>query len=147
MTLDIEYVSLDKFLKNLGITREQLIDMGILIGSDFFPGIKGIGQKIALDLIKTHTNIENIIKNKVKVGGKEIVLDLEEAKEIRSIFLKPDIDKDYRLAKPKKIDFEKIEELLVEQHNFSRQRVDNALERLRKIDSSKIQVSLDDFIK
>ncbi|MFX1388887.1 MAG: flap endonuclease-1 [Promethearchaeota archaeon] len=147
VTLDIEYVSFDKFLKNLSITREQLIDMGILIGTDFFPGIKGIGQKIALDLIKKYNNLENIVKNQVNVGGKEIILDLEEINEIRNIFLNPDVDKDYYLPKPKKIDYEKIEELLIEQHNFSRQRVDNALERLRKIDSSKIQVSLDEFIK
>ena len=38
-----------------------------------------------------------------------------------------------------------IKVLLIEQHNFSRQRVQNALERLRKLDSSKVQVSLDDF--
>ncbi|GAG88482.1 unnamed protein product [marine sediment metagenome] len=36
VTLDIEYVSLSKFLKNLEINREQLVEMGILIGTDFF---------------------------------------------------------------------------------------------------------------
>jgi flap endonuclease-1 len=147
ITLDIEYVSLSKFLKNFDLTREQLIDMGILIGTDFFPGIKGIGQKTALDLIKKYNSIENIMKNEVKVGGKEIILDLDTVAEIREIFLNPDVKKDYQVPKPNKINFEKIEELLVEQHNFSKQRINNALERLRKIDSSKVQVSLDDFFK
>ncbi|UCC18147.1 MAG: flap endonuclease-1 [Promethearchaeota archaeon] len=147
VTLDIEYVSLNKFLNNLGITRDQLIEMGILIGTDFFPGIKGIGQKTALDLIRKYDSIENIIKNQVKVGGKEITIDTEIISQIKGIFLNPDVKKDYEIPKPKKVDFERLEELLIEQHNFSRQRVENALERLRKLDDLKVQVSLDDFIK
>jgi len=146
ITLDIEYISLAKFLNNLGITREQLIEMGILIGTDFFPGVKGVGQKTALDLIKKYDTIENILKNEVKIGGKEIFVDSELIVQIREIFLNPDVRKDYKIPKTKKIDFEKLEDLLIEQHNFSKQRVENALERLRKLDSSKIQVSLDDFL-
>ncbi len=147
VTLDIEYVSLSKFLKNLEINREQLVEMGILIGTDFFPGIKGIGQKTALDLIKKFGSIENILKNKIKVGSKEILLDLKLVEHVKEIFLFPDVKKDYNAPKPKKINFERIEELLIEEHNFSRQRVQNALDRLRKLDSSKVQVSLDDFLK
>lgn len=147
VTLDIEYVSLSKFLKNLGITREQLVEMGILIGTDFFPGIKGIGQKTALDLIKKYDSIENILKSNVKVGNKEIFLEPELVEHIKNIFLNPDVKKDYIIPKPKKINFERIEELLIEQHNFSRQRVENALNRLRKLESKKTQVSLDDFLK
>jgi len=147
VTLDIEYVSLSKFLKNLEINREQLVEMGILIGTDFFPGIKGIGQKTALDLIKKYDSIENILKNKIKVGSKEILLDLNLVEQVKKIFLIPDVKKDYVEPKSKKINFERIEEILIEEHNFSKQRVENALDRLRKLDSSKIQVSLDDFLK
>ena len=147
VTLDIEYVSLSKFLNNLGINREQLVDMGILIGTDFFPGIRGIGQKTALDLVKKYNTIENILKNNVMVRGKEIFLDMELVDQIRNIFLNPDVKKDYKIPKPKKIDFEKLEDLLIEQHNFSKQRVENALDRLRKLNDAKVQISLDDFIK
>ena len=143
VTLDIEYISLAKFLKNLGITREQLIDMGILIGTDFFPGIKGIGQHKALELIKEHNSIENIVKKKVK----GIEIDLEVINQIRNIFLYPDIKESYPKLVWSKIDYEKIEELLIEQHNFSESRVENALERLRKKNSSKTQVSLDRYFK
>ena len=147
VTLDIEYVSLSKFLKNLEINREQLVEMGILIGNDFYPGIKGVGQKTALDLIKKYGSIENILKNRIKVGSKEILLDLKLVEQVKKIFLFPDVKKDYNEPKFKKINFERIEELLIEEHNFSRQRVENALDRLRKLDSSKVQVSLDDFLK
>jgi flap endonuclease-1 len=147
VTLDIEYVSLSKFLKSLEITREQLVEMGLLIGTDFFPGIKGIGQKTALDLIKKYNSLENILKSNVKVANKDIILDPELVEHVKNIFLNPDVKRDYILPKPKKINFERIEELLIEQHNFSKQRVNNALERLRKLDSKKTQVSLDDFLK
>ncbi len=147
VTLDIEYVSLSKFLNNLGINREQLVDMGILIGTDFFPGIRGIGQKTALDLVKKYNTIENILKNNIMIRGKEIFLDMELVDQIRNIFLNPDVKKDYKIPKPKKIDFEKLEDLLIEQHNFSKQRVENALDRLRKLNDAKVQISLDDFIK
>ncbi len=147
ITLDIEYITLAKVLEKLDINREQLVEMAILIGVDFFPGIKGIGQHTALELIKKYGSIENLIKNKVSVGKNEIDIDIEQANDIKRIFLEPEVSKDYPKPKWDKINYEKVEELLIETHNFSKQRVMNALERLKKIDSSKIQVSLDSFFK
>src|SRR5207249_10230945 len=49
-----EEISLDATLASLGLTREQLVDMGLLIGTDFNEGVKGIGPKKALALIKKH---------------------------------------------------------------------------------------------
>ena len=146
-TLDIEYISLEKFLENLKITREQLVEMGILIGTDFFPGVKGIGQHTALDLIKEYGSLENILKSNIKVRGKEINIDVEVIDRIKQIFLNPDIKKEYPKLVWKKIDYEKIQELLIEKHNFSIQRVSNALERLKKQELSKRQVTLDSFLK
>ncbi len=147
VTLDIEYISLSKFLEHLCINREQLIEMGLLIGTDFFTGVKGIGQKIALDLITKYGTIKNILQNKVKIGGKEITVDLDEVNQVKDMFLNPDIKKDYKLPKQKKIDFEKLNEFLIEEHNFSKQRVENAIARIRKLNSSKVQVSIDNFFK
>ena len=147
ITLDIEYVSLPKLLEKLRISREQLVEMGILIGVDFYPGIKGIGQHTALDLIRKHESIENMVKNKVSVGKKEINIDTETIYKIKEIFLNPDVNKDYPKLTWDKINYDKLEELLIENHNFSKQRVEGALERLKKIDSSKVQVSLDSFFK
>ncbi|MHA1479145.1 MAG: flap endonuclease-1, partial [Promethearchaeota archaeon] len=63
------------------------------------------------------------------------------------IFLYPNIKKDYPKIIWEKVKYEKVEELLIEQHNFSKQRVQNAIERLKKQNSSKTQVSLDSFFK
>jgi len=145
VTLDIEYISLTKFLENLHISREQLVEMGILIGTDFFPGIKGIGQHKALELIRKHGSLDNLINNKVKVGNIEIQVDRSTIEQIKEIFLYPNIKKDYPKIIWEKSKYEKVEELLIEQHNFSRQRVENAIERLKKQTSSKTQVSLDSF--
>lgn len=147
ITLDIEYVSLSKLLEQLKITREQLVDMGILIGTDFFEGIKGVGQKTALDLIKKHGSIENIIKEKARVGGREIQLNLEFVNRLRAIFLTPDVKKEYPKLSWSKIKYEKIEDLLIEKHNFSKQRIENALERLKKLETNSNQISLDSFMK
>ncbi|MFX0031628.1 MAG: flap endonuclease-1 [Candidatus Hodarchaeota archaeon] len=146
-TLDIEYISLEKFLENLKITREQLVEMGILIGTDFFPGIKGIGQQTALNLIKEHQSLENMLKKKIKVRGKEITLDLELINQVKQIFLNPDVKKEYPKIVWRKINYEGIQELLIEKHNFSAQRVNNALERLRKQELSRKQLTLDSFFK
>ena len=147
VTLDIEYVSLQKFLENLNLTREQLIDMGILIGTDFHPGIKGIGQHKALELIKKHGSIENIIKNEKSLKEKFSDLNLEIIGQIRNLFLNPKVFENYPPLKWSKVKYDKVRELLIETHDFSKQRVDNALERLRKLDSSTTQVSLSDFLK
>ncbi|MFW9770753.1 MAG: flap endonuclease-1 [Candidatus Heimdallarchaeota archaeon] len=146
-TLDIEYISLDKFMESLKITREQLVEMGILIGTDFFPGIKGIGQHTALNLIKEYGSLENILKSNIEVRGKEINIDLEVIEQIKEIFLNPDVKKEYPKIVWKKINYEGIQELLIEQHNFSAQRVNNALERLKKQELSRKQLTLDSFFK
>src|SRR2546429_7794984 len=47
-------------LAHYNITREQLIDLAILIGTDFNEGIKGIGPKKALKLVSEFGSIENM---------------------------------------------------------------------------------------
>jgi flap endonuclease-1 len=146
VTLDIEYVSLSKFLKKYQITREQLIEMGILIGTDFFPGIKGIGQKTALSLIRKYKRLENIISNKVEAAGKVIDLDMEIVNQVKKIFLHPKIKEDLPPLKWKEVQYDNLRELLIENHNFSRKRVENALDRLKKLSSDSTQSSLDAFL-
>ena len=147
VTLDIEYINLSKFLDSLKISQEQLIDMGILIGTDFYPGIKGIGQHKAYDLIKEYKTLDNILKQKVSIGKKEIEIEPEIIEQVRNIFLNPNVEKEYQKPKWKNVKYEKVEELLIEEHNFSTQRVKNALGRLKKLKRNSKQTSLDTFFK
>jgi len=132
-----ELIRLDINLKQLGISHKQLVDMAILIGTDFNPGIKGLGPKKSLNLIKEVGNIENAI---AKFGG-ENAPSFEEINEIRKIFLKPDVTKDYKL-KWINPDIDKVYEFLCEEFNFSKNRIEPIIEKFEKIENMMKQKTL-----
>jgi flap endonuclease-1 len=129
---NLEYYQLDRVLRQLDITREQLVDMGILIGTDFCDGLKGIGAKTALKLAHNGK-----LDEKLKELQSESTHDLE---EIRDIFLKHKVNTDYKI-KWNKPDKDKIIEFLCFDHGFSQERVSKASDRLKNLSSS--QGSLD----
>ncbi|MHA1379881.1 MAG: flap endonuclease-1 [Candidatus Helarchaeota archaeon] len=132
---NIELVDLKEALDSLSITREQLIDIGLLIGTDFNEGVSGIGPKKGLKYILDYKNIEGIIKQgKIKIDFPY--------QEIREIFLNPDVTDDYNI-KFKKYNESEIVGLLVDEHNFNIDRVKTALKRLKKARDKKKQKSLD----
>ena len=87
-----EVVELRKALSKCDLSYEQLIDVGILIGTDFNPdGIEGIGPKTALKLIKQHNTLEAAlpyIKNATFPCEPQL---------IRQEFLKPQTTDNYTL--------------------------------------------------
>lgn len=84
------FIKLQRNLKNLGISLFQLIDIGILIGTDYFPGITGIGPKKALILIRKYKNIETLIlKEYSNYNFHELTPDI--IKNVRKIFLFPEV--------------------------------------------------------
>ena len=115
-------------LKNMGITHEQLVDMAILIGTDFNDGVSGIGPKKSLQLIKKNSNIENVL---AAVNVKNPPTS-DEIKEIRKIFLKPKITDEYKLQWSS-IDNEKVLKILCDQHHFRRERVEPTLTKFANI--------------
>jgi len=127
-----EVIELDKTLKTLGITREQLVDIGILIGTDFNPdGFKGIGPKKALKMIKEHGRLEEVPDAKDKLS--EI-----DYNKIREIFLKPNV------VSTDKFDFKDpdgngVIQFLCKERNFSVERVSAALQRLKKASETRSQ--------
>jgi flap endonuclease-1 len=118
-----EIIDLHRNLKRIGITREQLIDIAILIGTDYNEGIKGIGAKKAYNLIKKHGNIKMVLD-----ALKE---SIENLNEIRKFFLDPPVTDEYTL-KFSKPNSDGITEFLCEVHDFSKDRVEKAIERLQK---------------
>ncbi len=121
-----EVITLEKALKECEITYEQLIDMGILIGTDFNPdGIKGLGPKTALKLIKQYRTIENALPH-IKNASFPA-----EPQKIRDIFLHPKITDKYKLEW-KEPNTEGIVDFLVREKDFSEDRVRKALERMQE---------------
>src|SRR3989440_12078856 len=51
-----ELIKLSENLALLGISREQLVDLAILVGTDFNQGVKGIGPKTALKLVREYNS-------------------------------------------------------------------------------------------
>ncbi|RLF07386.1 MAG: flap endonuclease-1 [Thermoprotei archaeon] len=120
-----ELIVLDELLGHYEIKREHLICIAIFLGTDYNPeGVKGIGVKKALSMIKEAKSVEAIIKLLEKS------LDVDPQK-IMGIFLNPSVTDDYKLVW-KKPDSDRIKEFLVERHQFSPERVNNALQRAEK---------------
>lgn len=130
-------IRLRENLNLLGINQNQLIDMAILIGTDFNDGIKGIGPKKSLNLIKKNENIENVIKE----IGSENNLNHDEIIEIRNIFLKPEVTDDYVLEWSGAND-EMVLKILCDQHQFSRDRVEPVIKKFSNIENNKKQKTL-----
>ncbi len=145
-----ELLELEKVLSELEITQEQLIDIGILLGTDFNPeGVKGVGPKTALKLIKEHGSLEEALKHL----DKEVFFPVKPEK-IRKWFLKPKITDNYVLEKHEP-DFEGTIDFLCNERDFSKDRVSKALKKLtqrkKAIDEEekkkKQQTSLDVFFQ
>ena len=121
-----EIVELKKVLAANKITFEQLIDLSILIGTDFNPmGIKGLGPKTALKLIKEHGTIAKVLPH---VKNNQIQFDPQEIKEI---FINPKITDDYVL-KWKEVDVDGVIDFLCRKKDFSEERVSKALIKIQE---------------
>jgi len=128
MYIDVipEVIELDRVLKELGITYQQLVDVGILIGTDFNPdGIRGLGPKTALKLVKEHGNLDNALPY---VKNAEFPA---EPRRIREIFLNPAVTDDYRVEW-KEPDVMNTINFIVRERDFSEDRVRKALEKMQK---------------
>jgi flap endonuclease-1 len=121
-----EVVELANVLKEHGITYEQLIDVGILIGTDFNPdGIKGLGPKTALKLVKEHGTLEKALPH---LKNAEFPA---EPQRIREIFLHPKVTDNYKIEW-KELNLEGIVDFLCREKDFSEDRVRKALEKMQQ---------------
>ncbi|AEM37981.1 flap structure-specific endonuclease [Pyrolobus fumarii 1A] len=121
-----ELIELDKLLKALGITREQLIVIGILVGTDYNPdGVRGIGPKTALRMVKAQPDVRKLLRS---LPRNEFPTEPE---KIFEYFLNPPVTDEYKLEW-REPDEKMIYEILVVEHDFSPERVKNAIQRLKK---------------
>ena len=132
---NLEIIILEKVLKDLEITREQLVDIAILVGTDFNIGVKGIGAKTGLKLIKECDNIFNVLEKQ------DVQLEIE-PEILRDIFLKHEVVSDYKLQWNNP-DIDGVLAFLSGEHDFSEPRVLSALDKFKKIDNK--QKSLTDW--
>jgi len=129
-----EIIELEKALSSLGINQKQLIIIGILCGTDYAEGVKGIGPKTALKLVKENKTLKKVL-SQVKWE------DEVDPEEIYNFFLNPPVTEDYKIEfkQPNK---EKIINFMVNEHNFSLERVEKVVEKLQKAFSAGKQATL-----
>jgi flap endonuclease-1 len=130
-----EFIEFQELLKKLEINRQQFVAIGILVGTDYNAGIKGIGPKKALELVKKRGSIKEVTR---KLEEKFEVDPLE----VEKIFLKPNTTDDYELewGEPNP---DGIKEFLCEEHDFSESRVQTGIDRLLKGAGERAQESLE----
>ena len=130
-----EIVDLEASFQKLEINREQLIDVAILMGTDFNPGIDGIGPKRGLKLIQEFGKAEGALEKL----GKEI----DNLDEIRTLFLDhPSVDFTPEWRTP---NVESTIKYLCNDYSFNKGRVEKALEKYVESKTKARQFTLGDF--
>lgn len=89
-----EILDLAKALEAVGLTREQLVDCAILMGTDYNEGIPGVGPVKAVKLVKRHGALEGAL---AQLGA-----EVPHAAEVRALYFDHPIDKKWKpkFAKP-----------------------------------------------
>jgi len=129
-----EVIYLDKLLDSLGINEEQLLDLAILIGTDYNMGIKGVGPKTALKLIREHGRLEDLPpKMRARVS--------ENYEEVRGLFMEPEVIEDYS-TNYTSLDEEGLHRFLEEEKGFSAGRIETVISRMKKYYSTRRQTGL-----
>jgi flap endonuclease-1 len=118
-----ETIVLGQLLDGWRIDRDALVDLAILVGTDFNEGIKGIGPKKALALVQEFGRIENMPDEIQRALG-----DSETVDAVRRIYLKPSVT-DAFTVDPIEPDLDGIVRFLCEEREFSRERVVATIER------------------
>ncbi len=129
-----EEIGLDTTLAALDVSRAQLVDMALLIGTDFNEGVKGVGPKKALNLIKKHGSLEPALA--------ELGVDIESKDEVRRIFLEPRVLTEVHVEF-RDPDADGVRGMLCEEFAFSRDRIDQALTKFVGARAQQKQKSLD----
>lgn len=131
-----ELVTLERALQGLEITREQLVILGILVGTDYNPGgVKGIGPKTALKLVKEHETLDQVLAH--------VAWPFEiPARQIYDFFLHPPAV-DLPIEK-RRLDPSGLVAFLGGEHGFSRERIEAVT---KKLETAKKQPGLGGFFR
>ena len=130
-----ELIDLAAMLRALGLTHRQLIEAAILIGTDFNDGVKGVGPKTAVKLLREHKGLDEL-------PAKARDLLPPNTAEIRDYFLAPQVDPEPQI-RGGRFDPDGVVRFLVEERGFAEDRVRAAVGRLRDVGPA--PTTLDDF--
>ncbi|GAD51575.1 flap structure-specific endonuclease [Halarchaeum acidiphilum MH1-52-1] len=129
---DVERMDFDATLAAHDVTWEQLVDVGILCGTDFNDGLSGYGPKTALTAVKEHGDLWGVLDDEDAY--------IDDADRIRELFLDPDVTDDYDYDAEIDPDLDAARDYLVEEWEIAADEIERAFER---IEESVTQTGLD----
>ena len=118
-----QFIDRSELLANLGIDGEELIALGIIVGTDFNDGARGYGPKKALKVVQGHLGFRQSME--------QVGIDPVEAEAVAEIFRHP-VAADVDRPSFGPVDEDAVRRLLVDGHGFSEERVRSAVARARQ---------------
>jgi flap endonuclease-1 len=119
---DPERMDFDATLDKHDLTWEQLVDVGILCGTDFNDGLRGFGPKTALQAIREHGDLWGVLD----AEGEHV----EHADRIRELFLNPEVTDDYDLDTDVSPDVDAAREYVTGEWEVDPDEVERGFERI-----------------
>ncbi|MFB6133452.1 MAG: flap endonuclease-1 [Halanaeroarchaeum sp.] len=129
-----ELMDFERTLERHDLTWEQLVDVGILIGTDFNEGLSGYGPKTALNAIREHDDLWGVLEAESAT--------IEDADTIRELFLDPTVTVEYDLDFETAPDIEAARRYVTEEWEIPHEEVARGFDR---IDDAVSQTGLDRF--
>lgn len=131
---DPEVMDLRATLEATNLSWEQLVDVGILAGTDFNEGISGIGPKTAITEVKEHGDLWGVLEARGE--------DIEHADRIRELFLQPTVTEEYVVDRSIDPDLDAARKYVIDTWEVPADEVARGFDR---IESAVVQTGLDRF--
>lgn len=126
-----ERLRLEEVLAGLSVTQEELIQIALLIGTDYNSGVPGVGPKTAVKIVR-----EGMFYD--RIGESE---NAAEPDQLIGYFMDPPVERSYNIES-RSPDPDRVIDLLCGEHGFTQERVEAGLERLG---AKKGQATLDSW--
>ncbi|PSP99867.1 flap endonuclease-1 [Halobacteriales archaeon QS_5_70_17] len=132
---DPECMDFEATLAEHDLTWEQLVDVGILCGTDFNEGVDGIGPKTAVDLVREHGDLWGVLE------AEDVYV--EHADRIRDLFLHPTVTDDAAFDADLSPDVDAARSYVCGEWEVPEAEVERGFER---IEEAVAQTGLDDWV-
>jgi len=129
-----ELMDFEATLEKHDVTWSQLVDIGILCGTDFNDGVPGYGPKTALKAVREHGDLWGVLDHEGAY--------IDHADRIRTLFLEPDVTEDYAFDLTMEPDLAAAREFVTETWQVPGEEVERGFER---IEEATKQTGLDRF--
>ena len=123
-----EIIESGDYVKTLGISREQLVVLSLLVGTDYNRGVNGIGPKKALSLVKKEST------DKI-MGSYDFGCDYS-IREVYEYFLNPNVSEMHDEVRLKRLERENLIDFMCTKHGFDLQRISSAVDKIKKDEAS-----------